>query len=130
MSEKIIGYILLILGLIIIFFSGFSVYQVFTKQAKPAQLFNFKGIGLDTSSIISNSLPPEFAQMVPKNSGGATQEIIPPALLNESSNIFAHLMLMGFLMSLGAKIASLGIQLVRPIVVKLKTKEVIPESTK
>jgi len=35
---------------------------------------------------------------------------------------------MGFLMSMGAKLATLGVQLVRPIVVKLKAKEVTTEA--
>lgn len=127
MSEKIIGYTLLVLGLIVIFYSTFSVYQVFTKQSKPVQLFNFKGISIDPSSLMEGSiqLPPELAQFAPqKPTTPPQQEIIPAALINDSSNVFAHLILMGFVMSMGAKIASLGIQLVRPIVVKLKAKEV------
>lgn len=123
MSEKIVGYLFLVLGMIIIGFSAVSAYLVFTKQAYPAKLFNFKGIGFDTSSIISSSLPPEFAQIVPKNKASTSQEIIPPDVLNDSSNIFAHLMLMGFLASIGYKIASLGTMLIRTLVVKVNAKE-------
>lgn len=129
MTEKIIGYLLLAIGIITILFSGFSVYNVFTKQSKPVQLFNFKGIGFDTSQILSGALPPEFANQIPKNSKAAQTELIPPDLLNDSSNIFAHLMLMGFLASVGAKIAGIGTQLVRPIVVKLKAKDETPTNS-
>lgn len=123
MSEKVIGYILLVFGIITIIFSGYSVYSVFTKRAKPVQLFTFKGIGLDANQLISNSLPPEAATLLKP---GNKQEIIPADLLNDSSNIFAHLLLMGFIGSVGYKIASLGVQLTRPIVVKLNTKEATP----
>lgn len=125
MSEKIIGYILLAVGIMTIIFSGFSVYTVFTKQARPVQLFTFKGISLDASQLLSTNLPPEATQLVKP---GGTQEIIPASLLNDSSNIFAHLLLMGFIGSVGYKIASLGVQLTRPIVVKLKTQEATPKT--
>jgi len=50
----------------------------------------------------------------------APQELISSDLLNESSNLAAHLFLMGFMASIGYKIGSLGIQMLRPIVVKVR----------
>lgn len=130
MTEKAIGYFLLVLGILVIIFSGFNVYQVFTRQVKPVQLFNFKGIGLDTSQMLRDSLPPEAGQLLQSNQrSSATTEIIPAELINQTSNVFAHLMLMGFLASIGAKLANLGVMLVRPIVVKLKAKEIVSEAT-
>ena len=102
MSEKIVGYSLLICGIAIILFSAFNVVFVFTKQAQPIQLFNF---------------PPVALSVVP---GTKPTELVSADLINQSSNIFAHLMLMGFIASVGEKLASLGVQLVRPIVVKSK----------
>ena len=100
MSEKIIGYTLLVCGIAIILFTAFNVYFVFTKQAQPIQLFNFPAVSLD---------------LIP---GAKPTEILPADVLNQSSNIFAHLLLMGFMASIGQKLATLGVQLVRPIVVK------------
>ena len=124
MSEKILGYTLLTVGILTILFSAFSVYSIFTKKSKPAQLFNFQGLGIDASQMFSQSLPPGVASLMPNPpAGGQKTELIPGSMLNESSNIFAHLLLMGFIASIGFKLASLGTMLVRPINVKLKTNE-------
>lgn len=118
MSEKIIGYTLLSSGIAIILFSAFNVVFVFTKQAQPVQLFNFPAITFDMSQSLTAGLPPQLAQAV-KTSSKPT-ELISAEMLNQTSNIFAHLLLMGFLAGIGQKLASLGVQLVRPIVVKSK----------
>lgn len=123
MSEKITGYTLVIIGIIIILFSGFSVYQVFTAKEKPVDLFHFQGISLNLGSLLGSgeglsaeqqaALERQKAQIKP-------QEIVSGELLNVSSNFAAHIFLMGFIASIGYKIASLGIQFVRPIVVKVR----------
>jgi hypothetical protein len=127
MSEKISGYILIVVGIIIISASAYSAYAIFTKKAQPADLFNFQPIGIDTNQLLGSALPPEIADRMLNQANAPKTEIIPAALINDSSNIFAHLLLMGFLASIGYKLASLGIMLVRPIVVKLKSKEVTTE---
>ena len=76
--------------------------MVFTKRITPIDLFSF---------------PDAATQSTQKT------ELISALMLNESSNLFAHLMLMGFMASIGSKIAALGVSMVRPIVVKLKAKE-------
>ena len=89
MTEKILGYILLGLGIMTIIYSGLNVYAVFTKQTQPVKLFNFKGIGLDTSQILATSLPPEAAQFLKQNPDKpAPSEIISAELINDTSNIF------------------------------------------
>jgi hypothetical protein len=80
---------------------------------------------MDLGQIMTNSLPAELQAQMPKT---PKTEIISATMLNDSSNIFAHLMLMGFIVSLGYKLANLGIQMLRPIVVKLKAKEETPQS--
>jgi len=108
--EKIIGYALLIVGVLIIFYSGFNVYQVFTKQTSPINLFEFKAIGLDFS---------KFAETAPPNAD-MTQELVPSEVLNSPMNYVAHVVLMGFVGSVGYKLASIATMLVRPIKVTLK----------
>lgn len=109
MSEKIIGYTLLVSGIAIIIFTAFNVYFVFTRQAQPVQLFNFPSISLDMSQSLGVALPKS-----------KPTELISADMLNQTSNIFAHLFLMGFFATIGEKLASLGVQLVRPIVIKSK----------
>ncbi len=105
MTEKITGYLLLLGGLVIIFFSAFNIYQVFTKQIQAIQLFSGEGIKVEIPGL------------------KAPSELIPADQLNEISNLTAHYLLMSFLVSIGFKVSSLGIQLLRPIDVKLATKQ-------
>ncbi len=100
MTEKVTGYSLLGIGIFLIIVSAISVFNVFTGKAKPVQVFQMPGVSLDVV--------------------GQKTEIISPALLNDSSNLFIHLLLMGFIAATGQKLASLGVQLVRPIVIKAK----------
>lgn len=106
-------------GILFILISALSVYLVFTKRAKPVELFSFAGISVDYSQMIVNSL----GDAVAPSQGGTTMpktELISPVMVNDTSNLFAHLMLMGFLASIGSKIAAIGVMMVRPVVVKLK----------
>ena len=102
MSEKITGYLLLSLGLAAMLLSAFSIYSVFTKKARPIDLFTSPGI------IFQNT------------------ELIPASSLNDISNLSAHYFLMSFLLSVGFKVSSLGIQLLRPVEIKLNSKESQP----
>ncbi|KKS77677.1 MAG: hypothetical protein UV74_C0013G0136 [Candidatus Woesebacteria bacterium GW2011_GWB1_43_14] len=108
MSEKILGYILIFVGIGVIVFSALSAYRIFTKKTQPAKLFSFPAISLDAASL---GLP---------TAGNAKAEIIPSYVLNDSLNLFAHLFLMGFVAGIGNKLANIGTNLVRPIIVKTK----------
>jgi hypothetical protein len=130
MTEKIAGYALVAVGITIMFFSAFSVYQVFTAKERPVNLFHFEGISLNLASLLGSgeglsseqkaALERQKAQIKP-------QEIVSADLINESSNIAAHMFLMGFIASIGYKIASLGIQFLRPIVVNMReSKDTTP----
>jgi hypothetical protein len=103
MPEKTTGYILLISGLILIGISAFSVYQVFTKQAPPINYFSLASISVN----IPNA---------------SVVELMSGKTMSDSANLTIHIILMSFLVGVGSKIASLGIQLLRPIEVKLNTK--------
>jgi hypothetical protein len=107
MSEKITGYVLLIAGILVIAFSAFSVYQVFTRQAQPVKLFSLKGVSVNANQIISGA--PANGQI----------DLISASDLNTYSNIAAHLILMSFLAGIGSRVAVLGVQMLRPIEVKL-----------
>lgn len=112
MSEKILGYALLAVGLIIVTFAGISVYSVFTGRSQPAALFSFDGISIPLSALMGES--------VPASQSNASIELLPPEILNKTTNTIAHLFLMGFLVTLGAKVASTGTYLIRPIIIKAK----------
>ena len=115
MTEKYLGYALLAFGLCIIAIGGYSVYAVFTGQIVPFALFNFDAVTVPLSALLgaelalgANSLP--------------DVEIFPAAILNSTTNTLAHLLLMGFVVSVGYRVAMIGVNLLRPIVVKMTTK--------
>ena len=122
MSEKIVGYLLISFGVMAIIYAVLNIFSVFSGKTKPVQIFNFSGISFDASQLLPQDLPSEASQLVrPESTQKA--EIIPANIINDSSNIFAHLLLMGFLASAGSKVALIGAMLVRPINVKLRSKE-------
>lgn len=116
MTEKGIGYLLLVIGIGIIGLSALSVYLVFTKQVTPAQLFTLGPISIDVGKILAGSLPKELQASVPSSQ----QEILSSEMVNQPMNLFAHTILMGFMASVGLKLAEIGGVLLRPIVVKVK----------
>lgn len=119
MAEKKVGYGLLVAGLTVMIIAAVSVVGVFTGRYKPVQVFNFEGVGLDPSALMPQM---QALQQLPgtKDTSQPTKkvEIVSGDMINQSANLFAHLTLMGFLLSLGGKIASLGSELLRPIIVK------------
>jgi hypothetical protein len=112
-TEKTVGYILLVLGIVTIFYSAISVYAVFTGFLQPFNLFAFDAIKIDIGKFIIQS--PTEPQI--------TQDIVPADVLNKPMNYVAHLMLMGFIASVGLKIASIATSLIRPIKIKVKEEK-------
>jgi hypothetical protein len=122
MPEKVLGYVLLTVGLVVITFTAWNVWQVFSGKAEPVQIFNFEGISLDPSQFTPQINVPEGMEgLIPQRSQKSEPvEFISPEYLNETANLFAHIMLMGFIASIGGRFASIGVQLMRPIEVKLR----------
>jgi len=117
MSEKVIGYILLVLGIVIALLATLNIIYVFTGRSVPVTLFKAKGISFDVSSL----LPREVKQQLDPESNTET-ELISSKDFNFSMNVFAHVLLGGFIMNFGFRLATLGVQLLRPIHVDLKSK--------
>lgn len=124
MSEKVVGYILLFAGLGIMVFAFSQIYLVFTNQAKIPRIF-----GPSANSTRSSSSD-ELSQLQNSKSllngqGGLPQiNLIPQDTINETLNTIAYYFLMSFVLGFGFKIASLGVMTIRPIVVKLKAREI------
>lgn len=112
MNEKVIGYILLSVGVLIIVGTAISAILVFTGNASPIQL-------------ISQNTPLSLNLSIPIGETGASAKV--PVNLGDLPffkiiNSGLHLVLMGFLASIGAKIATIGTNLIRPIVIQAKEK--------
>lgn len=122
MSEKLAGYSFLLVGLGIMVFCVVNVFMVFTNKAKPFSVFNL------TSTNSGINVQDLVGQMQKNNPSLQNQslelpklDILPPEVLNQTLNMTTHFFLMSFLLGFGYKLASLGVQLVRPISVKLKS---------
>ena len=112
-TNKVIGYLLVIVGLAMIIYPSFNVYQVFKGKVKAFDLFSFAPIAIDLS---------KFVPQAPSNID-LKQDLIASDLLNKPLNLTFHLLLMGFVVSSGYKIASVGVMLVRTIKVKVKEEK-------
>lgn len=130
-THLLVGYALLALGVLIMLLSCVQVYRVFTRQTEPMQYFNFPGISIDltklapqvdTSSL--DALKKQFNLGVggskPTTESANATEILPAEVLNGPANLGVFLLFMGFLLNFGAKLADLGIKLVRPINYQIK----------
>lgn len=123
MSEKVTGYLLLIVGLTIMVISVANIFLVFTNKTKPFSVFNLSSSG--SSALNINDI---ISQIQKNNPNAANQtisppklDILPPEVLNQTLNLSTHFFLMSFILGFGYKLASLGAQLIRPIKVKLKS---------
>jgi hypothetical protein len=93
-SDKAVGYVLLLIGLGIIFFSIFSALSVFNGSKAPPQLLNIEKSS-DPITVGGMQIP--------------GLEFIPTAYLNQSANLTFFMLFMFFLLSAGGRIASIGI---------------------
>ena len=96
------GLILLVLGLIIIFYSLYSSFNIFTAKAAPPEIFKAEPSAQGTvAGSIQAQIEEQLKGMLPVDSV--------PTLLNLISwSIFAGILIFG-----GAQIASLGIKLIK-----------------
>ena len=106
-DEKILGYVLLAIGVIVIFFSIYQMLIVFTGGSPPPKLFNFSDI----------YAPVAQGQSMLLMSGQELSKLVAMGF---------WYMLMFFIMYAGGKIASLGVNLIREIRVEIKARS--PES--
>lgn len=119
MTEKIVGYTLLAIGLIVLGFAGLNMIDLVTGRVRPIEFFQFQPVNVDLEGMLRGSLPPEVAALVAGKPTTPT-ELLSADLLNQPANFVVHLSIMGILAGIGQKVASLGIMLVRPINVNLK----------
>jgi hypothetical protein len=117
MSEKVTGYTLLFLGILVMGFSVFSIYMVFTAKTMPIDLFDLPGISLDLGKMAGSELPPGTQTQSLKT------ELVEADVINAPLNLMAHILFMGFILNAGYKLATLGVQFVRPINVKMRVNE-------
>jgi hypothetical protein len=122
MPERALGYLMFVLGLAVIVLSTVSIFLVFTGKMPPISLFKATGFSLDTNVLISAN----YLHETPGNPLPQKIELIPASVINQTSNLTAHLILVTFIAGIGYKIALLGTQLLRPIQIKVRTESPTP----
>ena len=135
MNERTAGYALLIFGVGVMLFSAFNIVLVFTKHADPIQLFHTSPTQavampkLEQPQVPGSPQTPDlsttFSQLNSQTGGLFSGDSL--ALY---SNLSAHFFLMGFVMTFGFKLATLGVQLLRPVYVKYNVKESLAKTPK
>lgn len=97
--NRILGYMLLSLGLSIILLSMISAFSVFTGSKNPPELFKLE------KSSQPISLP--GGMQIPD------MEIIPPGYFNLSGNLMACFLLTWLLMCGGGRVAAIGVSMIK-----------------
>ena len=115
MAAKILGYFLLIIGLVLIGFSLISIYFVFTQKSSPTTIFHQSSIYINPRQFIPQDVPDQLNEE--KLSELAPIEILSQDTINTALNLAAHLIFMGFVSSVGFKLSSLGIQIIRSLAI-------------
>lgn len=128
MSERIIGYTLLAAGIIMIIITSFQIFSVFTGSATPIPVFKVEPAKITqkttTSDVLEKIQQGDFSELLNSGSGSIPGlEVISPEALYKMLNITVYYFLMMFLLNVGYKIASLGVQMVRPIKVEIKNNK-------
>ncbi len=125
--EKITGYILIVLGLCIVCMAGWNGLMVFTGKADPIRIFISSPLPTNTPSIPQFSGPSNevIASLQPMLSSLVGQTMGPN--MEKPINITIHFLILGFFVTIGFRIASIGAMLVRSITYKIK--EVVSEQT-
>jgi len=103
--NNIIGYVLLVVGLLLILVPLYQTYNIFTGKALPVQVFK-KQAEISTSQN-NNSF--DLQQQVQN----AMVKVLPVDLINNVLNLASWMILMMILVISGGQIANLGIRLVK-----------------
>lgn len=111
MTEKVIGYFLIFIGVATLFITSLNAFNILTKKQKPIEFINKETVSSITPS--KNENPVTLNQVL--NIDTETITLI--------TNLGIHLLMLSFIMKAGFHLASLGTMLLRPIVVDVNTKK-------
>ena len=111
-NEKIIGYAMLILGIILLIFSIIQMINVYYGNSPAPKLFQLQDISLSMGQV------------------GSDVTLIQGDQLSQLANLFFWSILMGFVMISGCRIAQLGVTMIKDIQVQIKETITTPQETK
>ena len=106
--NKVIGYILLALGLVIISFTLYESYGIFTDKVSVPLVFKTQTTTGKSGSVSSSDLQKQLDEAL-KNQ---INSILPPETFSKILNLISWSILSGILIFGGSQIASLGIKMI------------------
>lgn len=116
-TQKIIGFLLLTTGLIVIFYSLFTSYNIFNGKNSVPEIFKIeeKNLNLGTINGQKKTTDPQaqLEEMLQKNIQTQLQEILPAGFLPKLLNLIAWSVFASILFFGGGQISSLGIKLLK-----------------
>src|SRR3989338_2789375 len=122
-ADKLIGYALLTVGLLMIVIPVIMAISVLTGRSKPTQVLSVEPPSiqfpsLDSSIKIPDQLKEQGFLLGQGGTQGASQKIIPDEVFNFYINASVFYLLMMFIASAGSKIAIIGTHLIKEMKVK------------
>ncbi|PIZ66119.1 hypothetical protein CO051_04505 [Candidatus Roizmanbacteria bacterium CG_4_9_14_0_2_um_filter_39_13] len=129
-TEKIVGYSLLGVGILLMIIASFQIILVFTGKATPIQVMKSapQKNNQNTTKNVDTTNPDELLKQAQQDpfsllgSGGGLgmPDIIDPKTINDMLNLTVYYFIMQFVLGLGYKLASLGVQMVRPLKISVE----------
>lgn len=114
MSTKLIGWLLTILGLLIITYALYSSFGIFTAQKEPPSLFQAPQEVNISESSSSDGTPTQIArQEMERIVQEQLNSMLPEKGFTKILNLISWSILAGILIFGGSKISSLGIKLLK-----------------
>ncbi len=121
MKERILGYVLLVMGMLTMAFSVYFIYLTISNNITPFKVFQENETDKPQVETVSKEQLSD-----PRIIASMQKEIITEVLdsqINKTMNLGTTLVFGYFLMLFGFRISSLGVQLMRPIEVKLNASK-------
>lgn len=100
--NKIIGYALLVVGILLIVLPLWQTYSIFTGKSQPAQIFQKPVVLQETKTSIAD---------IQGQVQNALLKVLPIDFINSTLNLVTWLVLMWILIYGGGKIADIGVKL-------------------
>lgn len=127
-KEKILGYSLLALGLLVIAVATVLALRVLTGGTQPPKVFEFEAPTINLPQLAGGitegiDLPEGFGASG-QQSAPSSVKLLPDDVFNKLLNMVVFYLAMMFLASSGAKVAEVGIKLVKDIKVQIKDEQI------
>jgi hypothetical protein len=110
---KLIGWITFFAGILIIIFTLYRSYNIFTGKVPPPEFFKIETKEVTSTKKKTPTTLEEDQKQIGEILAEQLKEIFPPEVLTKISNLIVWSILAGILIFGGSQISSLGIKLLK-----------------